>query len=185
MPKTDTHDPISAANDFRHSSLEAGAGEKVWMSGDEYQILLDAKNSGGAMTLINALVPPGGGPPTHAHGDVDELFFVVDGELEIIVDEVPHRVTAGGRVFVRRNVPHAFMNRTSAPARMLIFYTPGGVEEFFLAAGRPAINGVAPPPSTEESRAREVKVASGHHIAPATEIICQGPCPANPEEQLI
>src|SRR6218665_2195831 len=88
-------------------------------------------------------------------------------------------------LFVRRNVPHAFTNRTRAPARMLLFYTPGGVEEFFLAAGRPAIDGVAPPPSTEESRAREVKVASEHHIAPATEIVCQGPCPANPEEQLI
>ncbi|MCW8167093.1 cupin domain-containing protein, partial [Verminephrobacter aporrectodeae subsp. tuberculatae] len=93
------------------------------MSGDEYQILLDAKSSGNTMTLLDALVPPAGGPPLHAHADVDELFLVLDGELDIMVDNAVYQVKAGGRVFVKRNVPHAFINRTDRPVRMLIFYT--------------------------------------------------------------
>jgi quercetin dioxygenase-like cupin family protein len=154
-------------NELRWSFLPPGFGSKVWMSGDEYQILLDPKNSGNTMTLIDALVPPGGGPPEHSHTDVDELFFVLDGELEITVDDDVHQVKAGGRVFVGRTVPHAFRNRTGSPVRMLIFYTPAGVEEFFLAAGRPAVEGVSPPGADEETTAREIKIASRHHVAQA------------------
>lgn len=154
----------AATSEPRYSFLPPGLGPKVWMSGDEYQILLDAKSSGNTMTLIDAVVPPSGGPPVHSHDDIDELFVVLDGELEIMTDNVVHKVKAGGRVFVRRTVPHAFINRTSNPARMLIFYTPAGVEEFFLAAGQPAIEGITPPPADEESTRREIQIASHHHI---------------------
>ncbi|KER05056.1 cupin domain-containing protein [Photorhabdus temperata] len=159
------------AENVRHTYLPAGAGPKVWMSGDEYHILLDAKGSGGTMTLLDALVPPTSGPPIHSHKDVDELFFVLDGELEIMADGVLHQVKAGGRVFVKQGIPHAFINRTSSPVHMLIFYTPGGIEEFFLAAGQPAINGIAPPAANEESTAREIEIASHHSISQATNTV--------------
>ena len=157
-----------AADQLRYSFLPPGVGPKVWMSGDEYQILLDAKSSANTMTLIDALVPPGGGHPAHLHEDVDELFFMLDGQLEIMADGVTQIVMAGGRVFVRRNVPHAFRNRTDQAVRMLIFYTPAGVEQFFLAAGVPAIEGMAPPPATKDRVEREVEIASAHHITQAT-----------------
>ncbi len=165
MSTTVENQPLQVVEDVRHTYLSAGSGPKVWMSGDEYHILLDAKSSGGMMTLLDALVPPTSGPPIHTHKDVDELFFVLDGELEIMADGVLHQVTAGGRVFVKRGIPHAFINRTRDPVRMLIFYTPGGVEEFFLAAGRPAISGVTPPAVNEESTAREIEIASHHNIS--------------------
>ncbi|CAI1034400.1 cupin domain-containing protein [Serratia ficaria] len=162
-----TNNVHRAADQLRYSFLQPGAGPKVWMSGDEYQILLDAKSSANTMTLIDALVPPGGGPPAHLHEDVDELFFVLDGQLEIMADGVTQIVTAGGRVFVRRNVPHAFLNRTDQTVRMLIFYTPAGVEQFFLAAGDPVTEGIAPPPATKDRTKREIEIASSHHITQA------------------
>ncbi|MCW8209269.1 cupin domain-containing protein [Verminephrobacter aporrectodeae subsp. tuberculatae] len=165
---TDSHLP-QAESDVRHTYLPAGTGSKIWMSGDEYQILLDAKSSGNTMTLLDALVPPAGGPPLHAHADVDELFLVLDGELDIMVDNAVYQVKAGGRVFVKRNVPHAFINRTDRPVRMLIFYTPAGVEEFFLAAGRPAINGVAPPVASAERTVREIEMGLHFHVSKAAQ----------------
>lgn len=148
------------------SFLNPVDAKRVWMSGDEYSILIDAKASGGMMTLIGALVPPGGGPPVHVHLDKDELFVVTHGSLDIVVDGSDCRVNEGGRVFVPRGVPHAFTNRTSAPARALLFFTPGGIEEFFLAAGIPAVEGEAPPTSTPESVAREVAVAARFQTLP-------------------
>ena len=162
MTATERNPGDKFASDIRQTYLPAGSGPKVWMSGDEYQILLDAQSSGNTMTLIDAFIPPGSGPPMHQHDNVDELFFVQAGELDIMVDEAVHHVKAGGRVFVKRGVPHAFTNRSTQAARMLIFYTPGGIEEFFLAAGRPVIEGVAPPVATEDSLAREIKIASDH-----------------------
>ncbi len=162
MKKSERNPRDKSASDIRQTYLPAGFGPKVWMSGDEYQILLDAQNSGNTMTLIEALIPPGSGPPMHQHSNVDELFFVQTGELDIMVDAVVYQVKAGGRVFVKRGVPHAFVNRSDQAASMLIFYTPGGIEEFFLAAGRPVVDGVTPPAATEDSLAREIKIASYH-----------------------
>ncbi|AWK40878.1 cupin domain-containing protein [Photorhabdus sp. RW14-46] len=96
MSTTVENQPLQVVEDVRHTYLSAGSGPKVWMSGDEYHILLDAKSSGGMMTLLDALVPLTSGPPIHTHKDVDELFFVLDGELEIMADGVLHQVTAGG-----------------------------------------------------------------------------------------
>ncbi|TQI81263.1 hypothetical protein FHU10_3828 [Serratia fonticola] len=166
MNTTDINAPgVKSASPIRQTYLPAGSGPKVWMSGDEYQILLDAQSSDNTMTLIDALIPPGSGPPMHLHDNVDELFFVQVGELDIMVDDVTHQVKAGGRVFVKRGVPHAFTNRSDQVARMLIFYTPGGIEAFFLAAGQTAIEGVTPPEVTEESQIREINIASYHHIS--------------------
>ncbi|KUM04305.1 cupin domain-containing protein [Chromobacterium subtsugae] len=152
-----------------HAYLPAGSGQRVWMSGDEYRILLDAAHSAGTMTLLDALVPPAGGPPEHAHADVDELFVVLDGELEIMADGAKYQVGPGGRVFVRRGTPHAFHNRSADPVRMLIFYTPAGVEEFFLAAGVPAQDGLPPPPADEESTARAIEAGLRFQVSQAAQ----------------
>jgi len=160
--------PAPASHDRRFTFLDPEAGPKVWMSGDSYRVVVDAAASAGTMTLLDAVVPPGGGPPMHAHEDVDELFYVVEGALEITADGVSRTVEPGGRVFVRRQVPHAFRNNTDRDARMLIFYTPAGIETFFLEAGRPAVEGEAPPPSDDETLAREIEIAARHRIAQAS-----------------
>lgn len=165
--QTETH-ASTQAEAARFSFLQPDTGATVWMSGDEYRILLDGQGSGGTMTLIDATVPPGGGPPVHSHADADELFVVLHGALEISADDTVQTVKAGGRVFVRRNVPHAFFNRTDQPAQMLIFYTPAGVEEFFLTAGRPALDGEPPPPVDAASTAREIAVSTRHGITQAS-----------------
>lgn len=167
MPTHRQSTGLPTQSDLRYSLLASETGTKVWMSGDEYRILLDGVRSGNAMTLIDALVPPSAGPPEHAHADVDELFFLLDGELEFTLDGDRRLLKTGEGVFVRRTVPHAFRNCSERSARMLLFYTPSGAEDFFLAAGRPAIDGQAPPAVDEENRTREIQVASAHGISQA------------------
>src|ERR1700754_3843878 len=36
----------------------------------------------GAFALVEASVPPGGGPPPHLHTREDEAFYLLDGELQ-------------------------------------------------------------------------------------------------------
>ncbi|CDH00279.1 cupin domain-containing protein [Xenorhabdus bovienii] len=165
MNKNIKIEPFPESSQAKYSFIQPRSGAKVWMSGDEYQILIDAQSSDNTMTLIDAFVPPAGGPPAHLHNDVDELFVVLEGELEIMADGVVQSVRPGGCVFIRRNVIHAFFNRTEKPAKMLIFYAPAGVEKFFLAAGKPVIDGAAPPPAEKLSTAREIEIASCHNIS--------------------
>jgi hypothetical protein len=50
--------------------------------GDTYTILLSGADTAGGFALIDMHVPPGGGPPPHRH-DFEEMFTILDGEIEL------------------------------------------------------------------------------------------------------
>jgi hypothetical protein len=43
-----------------------------------YHLKARGRETGGAFALIEALVPPGGGPPSHIHRWEDEACYVLD-----------------------------------------------------------------------------------------------------------
>ena len=49
--------------------------------GDTYTILLKGEDAAGLYCLIDLHIPPGGGPPPHRH-DFEEMFAVLEGEIE-------------------------------------------------------------------------------------------------------
>jgi mannose-6-phosphate isomerase-like protein (cupin superfamily) len=53
----------------------------VAIAGDTYTIVVAGKDTAGRYTLIDMLVPPGGGPPPHRH-DFEEMFTLLEGEIE-------------------------------------------------------------------------------------------------------
>jgi len=43
---------------------------------------VSGEQTGGRYSLIDMLVPPSGGPPPHRH-DFEEMFTILDGEIEL------------------------------------------------------------------------------------------------------
>lgn len=108
----------------------------VAVAGDTYTILLTGKDTAGRYCLIDMLVPPGGGLPPHRH-DFEEMFTVLEGEIEATFRGAKSVVRAGETVNIPANAPHAFQNRSDRPARLLCLGSPAGLEEFFMAVGVP------------------------------------------------
>ncbi|GAA3756821.1 cupin domain-containing protein [Streptomyces tremellae] len=106
-----------------------------WGVGDTYTIKLTAGQTGGSLGFIEASVPPGGGPDAHAHGDEDETFYLLDGELEFLNGDETFTARTGDLVFVPRGNRHRFKNTGDRTARMVFLFTPGGFEDFFVTAG--------------------------------------------------
>ncbi|MFB7630084.1 cupin domain-containing protein [Streptomyces sp. NPDC056149] len=125
--------------------VPAGGGKATWLSGDVYSVKVGAGDSGGSIAVIEASVPPGGGPPAHRHTDEDESFYVLAGEVHIRVGEDQHTARTGDFVFVPRDTPHQFHNASLHAAKLLLIFTPGGVENFFLEAGTEPTPGVPVP----------------------------------------
>jgi quercetin dioxygenase-like cupin family protein len=97
--------------------------------------------TGGALTVLENVIPPGEGPPMHVHGGEDEAWYVIAGELRFSLDGELHAASAGSFVFVPRGTPHCFQNVGEADARLLVLFTPSGMERFFdrfaaIPAGR-------------------------------------------------
>jgi quercetin dioxygenase-like cupin family protein len=89
-----------------------------------------AETNGALMALENAIAP-GDGPPEHTHAAEDESWYVVAGELRFKLGDEIASAPAGSFVFVPRGVPHAFVNAGAEPARILVMFTPAGMEGFF------------------------------------------------------
>jgi hypothetical protein len=91
------------------------------------------------------LVPDGGGPPPHRH-DFEEMFTLLEGELEFTFRGETQVVRAGATINVPANAPHRFVNKSGKTAHMLCLCAPAGQEEFFLAVGFPLDSRTSPPP---------------------------------------
>src|SRR5215208_757935 len=133
----------------------------IGMVGDTYTILLSGEDTAGRYCLIDMHVPPGGGPPPHRH-DFEEMFSVLEGELEFTFRGAKSVARAGDTVNIPANAPHSFGNVSGSPARLLCMCTPAGQEQFFLAVGDPVASRTSPPPklSEAEKAARRAKAVA-------------------------
>jgi mannose-6-phosphate isomerase-like protein (cupin superfamily) len=63
--------------------------------------------------------------PWHTHANEDELFFVIDGELEVHEREKKEILRAGEMCIVRRGVEHRVVPRGHVK---LILFEPAGIQ---------------------------------------------------------
>ena len=144
--------------------LEPGEGRRIVGGGLDVTVKVDGEHQPFASTF-EVMVPPGFDVGAHVHSHGQEVFYVVEGEIDVLAFEPKDRSapdwheweSSSGRrylhgapgafLFVPENTPHAFANTTKKPARMFFQSSvPGGHENYFdeLAAllrcsdGKPA-----------------------------------------------
>ena len=126
----------------------------VAVVGDTYTILLSGAETAGRYCLVDMSVPHCGGPGPHRH-DFEEMFTLLEGEIEFTFRGEMTVVKAGMTVNIPANAPHFFTNKAGTHARLLCMCTPAGQEEFFMKIGSPVASRTAPAPELSE----EEKVA--------------------------
>jgi quercetin dioxygenase-like cupin family protein len=117
--------------------------------GDTYTILVSGAQTAGRYCLIDMLVPDGSGPPPHRH-DFEEMFTLLEGELEFTFRGNKTVVRAGETVNIPANAPHVFKNKSGKTVRMLCMCTPAGQEEFFMQVGEPVAARTSPAPKLDK-----------------------------------
>jgi quercetin dioxygenase-like cupin family protein len=152
---------------------DGAVSRHVSVAGGTYTILLSGSQTAGRYCLIDMLVPDGGGPPPHRH-DFEEMFTLLDGELEFTFRGKTQTVRAGSTVNIPANAPHAFKNRSGKAARMLCLCAPAGQEELFMAIGFPVDGRTAPPPKVSpEAQAEKGKLLATLAPKYRTEILAR------------
>ena len=136
----------------------------IGLVGGTYTILVAGQDTAGQYTLIDMHVPPGGGPPPHRH-DFEEMFTVLDGEVQVTFRGETIVARAGQTINVPANAPHAFTNAGQAPVRLLCLCSPAGQEEFFTLVGQPVATRTEPPPPLD-AEAQAAFIAKSTMLAP-------------------
>lgn len=119
----------------RLSRTSAGEGPAYWF----FDSLAVVRTPAGVSpTIIEMTVAPGGGAPLHVHPDLDDSFYLLDGQLAMRCGEHAFRALPGDYVVLPKGVPHTFRVLGREPARMLQVHQDDSFLRFIRAAGKPA-----------------------------------------------
>jgi oxalate decarboxylase/phosphoglucose isomerase-like protein (cupin superfamily) len=153
--------------------LPPGAGRVIAGGGLHATLKVPGGNPAVASTF-EVVVPPGFDVGAHVHSAAQELFYVLEGELDLLAFEPQQRTPedwhswissdgrrflhgeAGSLLFIPPGCPHAFSNPTSKPARVLFQAAPSGHEDYLdeLAAMLREVQGKPDPKAVAELRRR-------------------------------
>lgn len=86
--------------------------------------------TGGQLSLVEQVIPAGFPSPWHLHQDEDESFYVIDGELTVIVGDKRVVLRKGDFAFGPRQIPHGFRVTSDKPARILLLSTGANFANF-------------------------------------------------------
>ena len=139
--------------------IAEGEGKMLWVADELMTFKVSSEDTGGMYALTDSVVPPQGEAPLHVHHREDEAFWVLDGELEILVGEDTFRASAGSFVYLPKGIRHAYKNVGTGPARFLTLIVPGGLEKFFEEVDKPGTDLSTPPPFEEEDIERFLALA--------------------------
>ena len=137
-----------------------GQGKTLVGAGAEFTFKVTGEHAT-STSCFEVLVPPGYDVGAHVHGHQEEIFYVLEGELDLLAFEPLVRTEGnwqswqshtgarafrggpGSLMFVPSGCPHAFANPGTTPTRMLFLAAPVGHERYFeelipmLAGGGP------------------------------------------------
>jgi quercetin dioxygenase-like cupin family protein len=124
--------------------IPAGKGvADVWWKTGRMTVKAGSAETGNSFAQIEMNDPRGTATPLHLHHKEDETFYVLEGEVTVLVGDERIDLSAGDYAFAPRGIPHATVVR-SERARVLVTMSPGGLEELFVSCGV-AVSGTEPP----------------------------------------
>jgi len=105
-------------------------GEWLDVLGMKIKFLCTSEDSQGRYSSLLNTIPKGLGAPPHSH-PWDEAFYVLKGEIEILMGEEQYRLSPGDYVRVPANCVHAFTGLSDEEGLLIAFESPSHSHLFF------------------------------------------------------
>ena len=106
-------------------------GKLLNVLGDQQTIKLTGKDTNGQFTLIEEFNEPGTGIPPHVHENEDEIFKVLEGQMELTVGNETTVLKAGDLALGPRGIPHSWKIIGDKKAKVILSVFPSGIEDMF------------------------------------------------------
>ena len=116
---------------FEGIVIPSGGGRVLNVLGETITVKAGPAETAGSYAVIEEYSPPGGGTPLHTHTTEDEIFYVLEGQLEFQRGQEKLAAGPGTTLVLPRGIPHAFRNIGSGPSRVLVVISPGRFLRFF------------------------------------------------------
>ncbi len=140
----------TATKEFRNNRVKIvkkGEGKKLNVIGDRMTVKLTGEDTGGKYALVEQYNDPGVGLPPHVHANEDEVFKLLEGEVEFWLGEKSKVLKAGDMIYCPKGIPHTWKVVGNQKAKVDLGFFPAGMEKMFdelaaLPAGPPDLEKV-------------------------------------------
>lgn len=108
--------------------IRQGEGENYDYSQDHCYVKLSSRDTNGELCLIEDTLKPGFHLPRHHHKIMTEVFYMLEGEMELIFDDETLVLHTGDTITVPPNVWHEAICREGG--KMLTIFKNGQFDVF-------------------------------------------------------
>jgi mannose-6-phosphate isomerase-like protein (cupin superfamily) len=112
--------------------------------------------SGNYDMVIGETPPEVPGPPPHFHSKLNEVFYVLEGEMEFMVNGEIKKLKNGDAIDLQPNAMHTFKNDGTTTCKWVNIHSPKGFLAFFREMGVPGNEPDAIKKSVDEHIIRRV-----------------------------
>jgi mannose-6-phosphate isomerase-like protein (cupin superfamily) len=109
-----------------------GSGKVVGVLRDQSTFKVLPEQTRGAYAILEQKIPAGHGPPLHVHRHETEIFYILEGQFEVVIGGQTVPASPGALVVGPRNIPHTFRNVGSDVGRLLLTVIPGRFANYFI-----------------------------------------------------
>jgi quercetin dioxygenase-like cupin family protein len=126
--------------------VRPGEGREVDLGVARMRVLAAGQDLTGERFTLSEFQGTTAGPWTvpHLHREMEESFFILDGQFTFTVGEDHHEVGPGGYLLVPRGMPHVF-EAAEGGGRFLLLNVPGGLEQMFFELAALSPSGITDP----------------------------------------
>lgn len=113
--------------------LQPGEGRSVQIRTSTCTFKVTGQDTHGHFGLFEFVMAAGTeGASPHIHKRLTEIFYVVEGEVELVLNQDRVSAAPGALMLVPENTPHGFSNPGSTPAKLLIMFCPADSREQYF-----------------------------------------------------
>ena len=129
--QSQTSKKVSNFEGMKPKIIKDADGKVLNVIGDIQTHKLVGENTGNQIVEWVDNVEPGVGIPPHIHTKEDEIFRVIKGQIEIMVDGKTTVLNEGDIAFAPKNIPHSWKVVGTEKAKMITSAFPAGIEFMF------------------------------------------------------
>ena len=149
--------------EIEDNGAKNGEPRAYWAQSRLFRLHVAGAETQGQLSLVEGLLPQDAMTPLHMLPRVNQILYVLEGELTAYLPGVERVLRAGDSMLQPAGVPQTHRVTSAEPARVLAINSPAGFERFFIEIGRPAESLTLPPPEESPPDLQELALVAAKH----------------------
>ena len=116
--------------------------------------------------VLEMTLPVGAAPPLHVHDNLDDTWYILEGQMVVRCGDEELVVGAGNWVSMPRGVPHTFLVVGEREARILLVHDNASFRDLIRELGIPTGTQIVPAQPIFPSMEELARVARAHDLRP-------------------